>query len=296
VTDRKTIVVTGASDGIGLEASSQLAAQGHHIVMVGRDPRKLESAVARVRSESPEVPIDSFVCDFASLAAVRELAGRLLASYPRIDVLVNNAGTVFDRRTLTDDGIEATFQVNHLGGFLLTELLLDRLVASAPARIVTTSSAGHYGGTMDLDDLGFEHGYQIMRAYNRSKLANVLYTHDLATRLEGTGVTANCLHPGAVATNIWSGAPWFARPFLNVAKKVVMISPATGGARLTFLATSPEVEGRSGGYYQQDRVKEPADLARDATLGRRLVARSRELVGLPTDPGPPPLSTSRDSA
>jgi NAD(P)-dependent dehydrogenase (short-subunit alcohol dehydrogenase family) len=198
---------------------------------------------------------------------------------------VNNAGTVHDKRTVTEDGIEATFQVNHLSGFLLTELLLDRLVASAPARIVTTSSVAHFGATLDFDDLGFEHGYQIMRAYGRSKLANVLYTRELARRLEGTEVTANCLHPGAVATNIWSGAPWFARPFLAIGKKLFMISPATGGARIAHLATSPEVEGRSGGYYEQDRLKDPASLAQDTGVGARLVEVSRELVRLPAAPG-----------
>jgi NAD(P)-dependent dehydrogenase (short-subunit alcohol dehydrogenase family) len=275
----RTVVVTGASDGIGLEASSQLAAQGEHLVLVGRNPLKLESAVARVQGESPGTRVDSFVCDFASLAAVRALAEQLLASYPRIDVLVNNAGTVFDKRTVTADGLEATFQVNHLAGFLLTELLLDRLVASTPARIVTTSSAGHYAGTMDFDDLGFERGYQILRAYNRSKLANVLSTRELATRLDGTGVTANCLHPGAVSTNIWSGAPWFAQPVLAVAKRIFMVSPSTGGARIAFLVASPEVEGATGGYYEQDKLKEPAPLAKDAEVGRRLVAVSRDLVG-----------------
>lgn len=276
----KTIVVTGASDGIGLECASQLALEGHHVVLVGRNPGKLAAAVERVRRESPEAPVESFVCDFASLAAVRELAGQLLASSPRIDVLVSNAGTVFDKRTVTAEGNEATFQVNHLSGFLLTELLLDRIVASAPARIVITSSVGSYQGKLDLDDLGMERGYTIMRAYNRSKLANVLHTRELATRLQGTDVTVNCLHPGAIATNIWSGAPWFARPVLELAKKIVMEKPETGGSRLAYLATSPEVEGASGGYYEKNRLKTPARLALDAELGRRLVAVSRELVGL----------------
>jgi retinol dehydrogenase 14 len=279
-TGQKTIVITGASDGIGLEASSQLAKEGHHVVMVGRNPAKLEAAVKRIRHESPDVPVESFVSDFASLASVRTLADQLLAAYPRIDVLVSNAGTVFDKRTVTGDGNEATFQVNHLGGFLLTELLLDRIVASAPARIVITSSVGHYGGTMDFDDLGFERGYQIIRAYGRSKLANVLHTRHLARRLEGTDVTVNCLHPGAVATNIWSGAPWFARPVLAVGKKIFMVSPATGGERITYLATSPEVEGRTGGYYEQNKLKEPSDIARDDAVAARLDAVSRELVGL----------------
>lgn len=279
------VVITGASDGIGLEASSQLAQEGHHVVMVGRTPAKLESALARVRQDAPGVPVDSFLCDFLSLDDVRGLAHELLAAYPRIDVLVNNAGTVFDKRTLSRDGIEATFAVNHLAGFLLTELLLDRLVASAPARIVVTSSIGHFNGNLDLDDLGLERGYGIIRAYNRSKLANVLHTRHLAARLEGTGVTANCLHPGAVSTSIWSGAPWFARPVLAVAKRLLMVSPATGGARLAYLATSPEVDGHSGDYYEQDRVKEPSKLARDDALAERLDAVSRRLVGLSTSRG-----------
>ena len=258
-----TVVITGGSDGIGLEAPSQLARTEPDAGSCcrARTPGVAAAAVGRVRADRRRARVDSLLCDFAEQAAVRRLAEHLLASYPRIDVLVNNAGTVFARRTVTADGIEATFAVNHLAGFLLTELLLDRLVASAPARIVTTSSAGHYGGTMDLDDLGFERGYQIMRAYSRSKLANVLYTRDLAARLEGTGVTANCLHPGAVATNIWSGAPWFARPVARGRQAAVHGQPGNGRrTRIAYLATSPDVEGATGGYYEQDKLKEPAGL------------------------------------
>jgi NAD(P)-dependent dehydrogenase (short-subunit alcohol dehydrogenase family) len=277
---QKLIVITGASDGIGLEAASQLAAQGHHVALVGRNSDKLAAAVKRIRAETPTAPVDSFVCDFAVLQEVRNLASGLLAAYPRIDVLINNAGTVYDKRTQTVDGYESTFAVNHLAPFLLTELLLDRIIASGPARIVTTASVGHYRGSMDFDDLGFEHGYQIMRAYSRSKLANVLYTRVLAQRLGGTGVTANCLHPGAVATNIWSGAPAFAKPILAVAKKLFMVSPEDGGATLTYLATNDEVEGRTGGYYEKNRIKEPSELAQDDAVGRKLVDVSRKLVGL----------------
>lgn len=274
----RTIVITGASDGIGLECASQLAPTGDHLVLVGRNPEKLAAAVARIGHESPQTQVDSFVCDFANLADVRRLAGELLDAYPRIDVLVNNAGTVYEKRTRTIDGYEATFAVNHLAGFLLTELLLDRIVASAPARIVNTASVGHYRGTMDFDDLGFERGYQIMRAYSRSKLANVLYTRDLAVRLAKAGVTVNCLHPGAVATNIWAGAPAFVRPVLSLAKRFFMISPAQGGATLTYLATNDEVAGRTGGYYEKNKLKEPSDLARDDEIAAKLVAVSRELV------------------
>jgi retinol dehydrogenase-14 len=276
-----TYVVTGASDGIGLECASQIARAepGCRIVIVGRDPRRTAAALERVRAESQQCRVDSLLCDFADQSAVRRLADDLLESCDRIDVLVNNAGTVFARRTLTDDGVEATFAVNHLAGFLLTELLLDRIRESAPSRIVFTSSEGHYSGTLDLDDVGFERGYSIMRAYARSKLANVLTARHLARRLAGTGVTVTSLHPGAIATNIWSGAPWFARPVLALVKRR-MESPAVGGSRLAYLATSPEVEGQSGGYYDHNRLRDPSDLARDDALGDRLYDVSARLVGL----------------
>lgn len=279
----KTYVITGGSDGIGLECASQIAAAepGCRILLVGRNPDRTTAAVARIRDEQPDCGVDSLLCDFADQAAVRRLAEEVLATCDRIDVLVNNAGTVFARRTLTDDGIEATFAVNHLGGFLLTQLLLDRLEASAPARVVFTASGGHYNGTLDFDDLGFEHGYTIMRAYCRSKLANVLTARHLARELDGTGVTVTSLHPGEIATNIWNGAPWFARPVLAVLKRVRMESPEVGGSRLAYLATSPEVEGETGGYYQRNRLREPSELARDDALGDRLYAVSAAMVGIP---------------
>jgi NAD(P)-dependent dehydrogenase (short-subunit alcohol dehydrogenase family) len=282
----KTYVVTGGSDGIGLECASQLAAAepACRVLLVGRDPGRTAAAVARIRAESPTVRVDSLLCDLGDQAGVRRLAAELLSACERIDVLVNNAGTVFAHRTLTTDGLEATFAVNHLGGFLLTHLLLDRLRESAPARVVFTSSDGHYSGTLDLDDLGFEHGYSIMRAYSRSKLANVMTARTLARQLEGTGVTVTSLHPGAIATTIWSRAPWFARPVLALLKRR-MESPHVGGSRLAYLAASPEVEGRSGDYYQRNRVTEPSELARDDGLAQRLYDASLRLV-----------STSRGSA
>ena len=278
----KTYVITGASDGIGLECASQItrAEPGCRMVLVGRNADRMATAVGRIRQESPQVSVDSFLCDFGDQTAVRRLAGDLTAACDRIDVLVNNAGTVFARRTLTADGIEATLAVNHLAGLLLTELLLDRVRESAPARIVFTSSDGHYSGTMDLDDLGFEHGYSIMKAYCRSKLANVLTARLLARRLGDAGVSVTSLHPGAIATNIWSGAPWFARPVLAVVKKWKMESPATGGARLAYLAASPDVEGQTGGYYRRNRLAEPSALALVDDLGERLYDVSAGMVGL----------------
>jgi retinol dehydrogenase-14 len=278
MSDPKTIVVTGATNGIGLEAAQQLAAQGHHLVLVGRSPEKLAHAADLVTAAGA-ASVDTLVADFSSLDSVRGLAKELRSRLDRIDVLVNNAGGVHDKRTLTADGHESTFAINHLAGFLLTEQVKDLVVAAAPSRIVFTSSVGHYSATMDFDDLGYQHGYTIMKAYGRSKLANVLYARSLAAELEDAGVTVNALHPGAVATDIWSGAPWFAKPVLAVAKRF-MTSPADGGRTITFLATDPSVDGQTGGYYDNNALKEPSELAQDDAVALRLREESGRLVGL----------------
>ena len=264
----RTIVVTGASAGIGLESALQLGADGHHLVLVGRHEVRLADAAEAVRAAGSPL-VETFVADFALLDSVRGLARDLLERLERIDVLVSNAGTVFAHRTITGDGLEATFEVNHLAGFLLTELLKPRLRCSAPSRVVITTSVGHYRGTLDLDDLGFEHGYSIMRAYARSKLANALYARSLAAELASSGVTVNAVHPGSVATGIWSGAPWFARPFLAVAKRR-MLSPAEGARALTHLAVSPDVEGVTGEYFDRFTPRRPSRLAQDDDLALRL--------------------------
>jgi NAD(P)-dependent dehydrogenase (short-subunit alcohol dehydrogenase family) len=195
-------------------------------------------------------------------------------------VLVNNAGSVNASRDISEDGIERTFAVNHLGPFLLTNLLLEALARNTPARIVTVASAAHRDGTMPFDDLQFEHGgYSILRAYARSKLANVLFTAELARRLAGSGVTANCLHPGTVATNIWSHAPWYAQPLLAVAK-VFMSSVEQGADTIVYLAASPEVEGQTGGYYERNRKVLPSRLAQDEDVAARLWEHSAALTGL----------------
>ena len=275
----KTALVTGASSGIGLEACVVLARRGARVLMVARDRDRGEAARADVARRAGSDAVTLLLCDFASQAATRALADQVKAATERLEILVNNAGSVSPKRQLTEDGIEQTFAVNHLGYFLLTNLLLDLVVASAPARIVNVSSIGHRQGTLDFDDLGFERGYGIMKAYSRSKLANVLFTTELARRLEGTGVTVNALHPGAVATHIWSHAPAIARPILAVAK-LFMISPAEGGDRIVYLATSPEVEGKTGGYYEKNRLVTAARLARDPSLASRLWSVSTDLVHL----------------
>src|SRR5690625_2200882 len=201
----QTVLVTGATSGIGLEAAVMLARAGASTVIVGRNPAKTESVLADIKRRANPDTVEPMLCDFASQTDIRRFAAEFLARYSRLDVLINNAGGVHSRRTLTEDGIETTFAVNHLGYFLLTNLLLERLMASVPARIVNVASHLHYKGTLDFDDLGFENDYTILRAYARSKLANVLFTRLLARRLEGTGVTVNAVHPGTVASHIWDG-------------------------------------------------------------------------------------------
>ncbi|NNH69187.1 SDR family NAD(P)-dependent oxidoreductase [Nocardia uniformis] len=275
----RMILITGATSGVGRAAALQLGEQGHHLVLVGRSPDRLATTAAAVRAAGAGA-VDALECDMGSLDQVRQLAKTVQANYSRIDVLANNAGGFHMTRTETEDGIEATFAVNHLGGFLLTELLLDLLLHSSPARILFTSSVMHFGAHLDFDDLSLRRGYSPQRAYSASKLANILYVRDLGRRLEGTGVTANAFHPGAVATNIWDSAPWLVRPALSLVKRVFMISPEEGGRRLTFLATDPEVGAVSGGYFQRDRVKTPGRAARDDAAARRLRRACEELTGL----------------
>lgn len=277
----KTILVTGASSGIGLEASVELARRGARVVMVGRDLRRTEAASAQVSARSGSQELSHLLCDFASQASIRALAQAFRERHDRLHVLVNNAGGVHKTRRVTGDGIEATFAVNHLGYFLLTNLLLELLVASAPARVVSVASKGHFQGSLDFDDLGFERGYGIMRAYARSKLANVLFSAELARRLDGKGVTSNSLHPGSVATNIWSGAPAWAKPIIWMAFRPFFASAEKGGGRIVQLAADPALEGVSGEYFDEGRPVAPALLARDEALARRLWDVSARLVGLP---------------
>ncbi|WP_216902269.1 SDR family NAD(P)-dependent oxidoreductase [Nocardia alni] len=277
----KTILVTGATSGIGLAAAQQIAEEGDRLILVGRNADRLTAAAERVRSAGAGA-VDTIECDVASQHSVRALAATVLDSYARIDVLANNAGGFFMGRKESADGIETTFATNHLGGFLLTELLLDRLIDSAPARVVFTSSVMHYGATMDFADLGYTHGYSAQKAYGRSKLANVMYARALSRRLAGTGVTANAFHPGTVATGIWDALPAIVRPVLALGKRMFMTSADEGGRRLTYLAIDPNLVAVTGCYFHNDRVRPPSELARDDTAGDRLCAISAELTGLPT--------------
>jgi retinol dehydrogenase-14 len=276
----KTILVTGASSGLGLQVAIQLARLGGEVVMTSRDEKRGALALSHAKARSGSQAISLMLCDFASQADIRALASAWHARHPRLDVLVNNAGSVSPARRLTVDGLEETFAVNHLGYFLLTNLLLDLIERSTPSRVVNVASVAHRHGDLDFENLNYERGgYAIMKAYARSKLANVLFTAELARRLAGKGVTVNCVHPGAVATNIWSRAPWFARPLLALAKPF-MRSPEQGGRSIVHLAASPELEGLTGGYYEKDRLARPSRLAQDEALARRLWEVSARLVHL----------------
>ncbi len=281
----RVILVTGASSGIGRAASRALAGMGAELVLVGRDAARLAAAEAEVRAAAQATarpgPVTALRCDLAALADVRALAAEVLRRWPRLHVLVNDAGGVSAAREVTADGYERTFAVNHLAPYLLTRLLLDRLKESAPARVVTVASVGHHRGDLDFSDLQMERGYAIMRAYGRSKLANILFTRELARRLAGTGVTATCLHPGAVATRIWNGAPGFARVVLGLAKKL-MLSPEKGARTIVQLASAPDVEvARLGGLYlEKGKPARPSALGSDDQLARRLWDESARLVGL----------------
>jgi NAD(P)-dependent dehydrogenase (short-subunit alcohol dehydrogenase family) len=280
----KTVIITGANAGIGKAAATELASMGARVVMTARNPQKGAAALAEVKQVSGNHDVELLLSDFSSLAQVRSLAEQILERCPKIDVLVHNAGLILQDRQVTEDGHEFQFQVNHLAPFLLTSLLRERLIASAPARVVVTSSEAHVGARtgLDFDDLMLETtGYASFKAYCRSKLANILFARELAKQLEGTGVTANALHPGMVRTGfgarddmgcIFGTLIQLFGPF--------MLS-AGGGARTTIhLASSPAVEGITGEYWAKRKIKRVKPWGRDDEAAKRLWTVSEELVGL----------------
>jgi retinol dehydrogenase 14 len=276
----KSILITGGTGGIGKATAMGLAALGALVAITGRDLPRAESAAADIRRTTGNPGVTPFAADLSSQVEVRRLAAEVLEAYPRLDVLVNNVGGSWASRHVTADGLERTFAVNHLAAFLLTNLLLVRLKASAPARVVTVSSAAQSTGTIDFDDLQGERDYSERRAYPQSKLASLMFTYELARRLEGTGVTANVLHPGVVNTSFGADDPGpifkvlvpFMRPFMK--------TPAKGAATSIFLASSPEVEGVSGQYFANSRPKKSSDRSRDQTAAARLWQVSADLVGI----------------
>ena len=285
--DRKRVVITGATCGVGLAAAKSIAAAGADLTIVARTGEKARAAISEIARAAGIDPrsVDALVADLSSQAEVRRLAQEIADRYPRLDVLANNAGAIFWRRRQSVDGIELTWAVNHLAPFLLTTLLLDRLKASAPARIVTTSSAAHLKATIRFDDINAERRFRGFRRYGESKLANILFTTELARRLEGTGVTANCFHPGLVATRFnRNNGPLMAVGMVFV--DMISRRPEKGGDTLAWLALSPDAAGMSGGYFIDRKLTAPSAAARDADAARRLWTVSERQVGaVPTSAG-----------
>src|SRR5215208_1694979 len=279
--DEKICLITGATSGIGKATAMGLVNMGASVVMVGRDRGRGEAVMAEIKEKSSNSSVDLMLADVSSQEEIRRLADEFKEAYPRLDVLINNAGVFRSKRITTADGIEMTFAVNHLAYFLLTNLLLDMLKASAPSRIVNVSSGDHSNATIDFDDLQGEKGYKGAKAYSQSKLANVLFTYELARRLEGTGITANCLHPGAgVRTNLGSGVSGVFGIMVR-ALTPLMKSPEKGAETSIYLASSPEVEGLSGRYFVKKDEARSSDVSYDERLARRLWEVSADLSKLP---------------
>ncbi len=279
----KNVVITGGNSGIGLEAAVAIASVGASVWIVSRDERRGRDAVETIRKRGGNPAVELLVADLSSQAAIHALADRIASDVERIDVLVNNAGLTVGERILTVDGLETTFAVNHLAYFLLTGRLVELLKSNAPCRIVNVASQAHLRGTMNWDDLQGEHGYSGWSAYCQSKLANVLFTVELARRLEGSGVTANCLHPGVVATNFANTGPAFSRWVFKLLRPV-LTTPADGAKTTIYLATSGDVSNVSGKYFDKCREAATSAEARSAENARRLWEISERLTGF-TWPG-----------
>lgn len=275
----KVCLITGATSGIGEVTAWELAALGYRVVITARDQAKLEKAIARIQEQSGSQEVSGLTADLSSQREVHSLAAAFSEQYDRLDVLINNAGAVYLLRKESVDGIEMTFAGNHLSYFLLTNLLLDTIRRSAPARIINVSSNAHVGHVLDFDDLQFQHGYQFMRAYGKSKLANILFTNELDRRLASSGVTVNALHPGFVATNIGGNNGWLVRLFLPLIR-LSAISADEGAETSIYLAASPEVEGVSGKYFYKKRVKDSSEFSQDEEAARRLWDISAQLTGI----------------
>jgi NAD(P)-dependent dehydrogenase (short-subunit alcohol dehydrogenase family) len=280
---RRTVLVTGATSGIGRAAALGLATSGAHVAITGRDRGRTESA-AREISAAGGVDVEVFVADLSSQGQVRRLAREVLERLPRIHVLINNVGGYWSTRHVTADGLERTFALNHLAPFLLTNLLLERLERSAPARVVTVASNAHATGRIDFDDLQGTRSYSGGRAYSQSKLANVLFTYQLARRAGAGAVTANALHPGVVRTSFGAEDPARIQRLLVPLLRPVMKSPARGAATSIHLASAPELEQVSGQYFAGRRPIRSSTRSYDQAVAARLWEASADLVGLTAAP------------
>jgi len=275
----RTVLVTGGTGGTGRATALGLAAMGAHLAITGRDRGRTENAARAIRAAGGG-QVDVFVADLSSQSQVRRLAGEVLQRLPRIDVLVNNAGGYWNTRHVTADGLERTFALNHLAPFLLTSLLLGRLQQSTPARVVTVSSNVQAAGRIDFEDLQAERSYSGARAYNQSKLANVLFTYELARRLRGTSVTANALHPGVVRTSFGAEDPSAVQRLFTPFMRPFMKAPARGAATSIYLASAPGLEHVTGCYFVGSKPRKSSRRSYDQATAARLWQVSTDLAGL----------------
>jgi NAD(P)-dependent dehydrogenase (short-subunit alcohol dehydrogenase family) len=275
----KVCVITGATSGIGRVAAMRLAQMGARLVLVARDPARAEAMLTRLRALGPAAAHRAVYADLSRIAEMKRVAAEIAAAEPRIDLLVNNAGALFGARRLTEDGLERSFALNHMAYVALTLGLRERLLASAPARVVNTASTMHRVAWLDFDDLQYARFYNGVLAYARSKLCNVLFTRELSRRWAGTGVTVNCFHPGFTRTRFGNQAGIFWAPLMFIGKAFA-IPPAWGARTLVHLATSPEVADVSGGYFVRRRLARPSRAAEDDETARRLWDESGRIAGI----------------
>jgi NAD(P)-dependent dehydrogenase (short-subunit alcohol dehydrogenase family) len=275
----KICLITGATSGIGQAAALALAKMGATVAVVGHSEERAQVTVAKIKNEAGNQNVEYLLADLSVQSQVRQLAENFKARYKHLDVLVNDAGAIFLRRQLSADGIEMTFAVNHLAYFLLTNLLLDTLKASAPTRVVNVASNSHLGQHLDFENLQLEHGYNPMRAYGRSKLCNLYFTYELARRLNGTGVTVNAMHPGFVATNMGTNNGRLVRLFLPLIH-LNSLTPEQGARTVVYLASSPDVETVTGKYFVREREVASDPASYNEAAAKRLWKISEEMTGM----------------
>jgi NAD(P)-dependent dehydrogenase (short-subunit alcohol dehydrogenase family) len=279
----KTVLISGATNGIGKQSALELAKMGAQVVIIGRNKAKTEETLHEIQTGSGNKDVHALIADLSSMAEVRRVAGDFRKQFSRLDVLLNNAGGVFSTRQETVDGYEMTFALNHLSYFLLTNLLLDMLKASAPSRIVNVSSDAQSGGVLDFNDLQLKNSYSMsgFKAYAQSKLMNVMFTYELARRLAGTGVTANVLHPGFVNTGFGKNNRGLMQMIMGLIT-VFAIKVEDGAKTSVYLASSPEVEGVTGKYFDKSKARQSTAVSYDETAQKKLWEISEQLTGIAT--------------